>query len=207
MPLFTLESCSPVAEFDLLGITIPLRADVHQHPRGARPGGHPIRAADRAESDPLVVGGGPCVYNPEPVAPFFDAILIGEGEDAVVDIVAAHRLPGRAGLSRIETLSRLSQLPGRLRALALRGSLRARRRFGAVTPIGDAPGRVTKRVVADLDVLPGAGRARSCRSWMWCTTVSASRCCAVARAAAGSARREWSTARSVSAVPIPSCAT
>ncbi len=104
------------------------------------------------EHDPLVIGGGPCVYNPEPFAPFFDAILIGEGEDAVRDIVEAHRDAKAAGSSRHETLMRLAQVPGVYvpsfyESTAAGGATPV---AGMVPPQGGSSG-VAKRVVRDLD--------------------------------------------------------
>ena len=159
VPLFSLESCSAIREFDLVGITIPYELTYSNILEALNLAGIPIRAVDRAESDPLVVGGGPCVFNPEPVAPFFDAILIGEGEEAVGDIVSVHRSAKAAGLSRIETLSRHVPDSGVYVPSLYEVRYEPDGSFGAVTPVGDAPGRVTKRVVADLDVPPGAGRA------------------------------------------------
>ena len=105
VPLFTLESCTRVADLDLLGITVPHELSYTNVLEALDLAGIPFRADQRGEDVPLVVGGGPCVYNPEPFAEFFDAILIGEGEDAIVDIVAAHRASKEAGLSRADTFS------------------------------------------------------------------------------------------------------
>lgn len=112
VPLFTLESCAPVAECDLVGITVPYELSYSNILETLDLAGIPLRASERSESDPVVIGGGPCVFNPEPFAVFFDAILIGEGEEAVVDIVAAHRSAKASGLSRAETLVALSRVDG-----------------------------------------------------------------------------------------------
>jgi radical SAM family uncharacterized protein len=112
VPLFTLESCMPVTECDLLGITLPYELTYTNVLEALDLAGIPLRAADRNSDDPLVIGGGPCVFNPEPIADFFDAILIGEGEDAVAEIVTAHRTAKEAGLSRAEVLESLAAVPG-----------------------------------------------------------------------------------------------
>jgi radical SAM family uncharacterized protein len=112
VPLFTLESCAPVSECDLFGITLPYELTYTNVLEALDLAGLALRSADRAEGDPLVIGGGPCVYDPEPVADFFDAILIGEGEEAIADIVAAHRAAKAAGATRLETLMRLAAVPG-----------------------------------------------------------------------------------------------
>jgi len=91
VPLFTLESVTAVRSCDLFGITIPYELTCTNVCEALDLAGIPLRAVDRSEADPVVVGGGPCAFNPEPVADFFDAILVGEGEDAVAEIVDAHR--------------------------------------------------------------------------------------------------------------------
>jgi radical SAM family uncharacterized protein len=150
--LFTLETCTPVAECDLFGITLPYELSCTNVLEALDLAGIPLRSADRGERVPLVVGGGPLCYNPEPIADFFDAILIGEGEDAVPEIVAAHREAKAAGLSRDDTLKRLAAVPG-LYVPSLYhpadadGPARPREGSGA-------PLVVLKRVVADLSAHP-----------------------------------------------------
>jgi radical SAM family uncharacterized protein len=112
IPLFSLESCASIASFDLLGITLPYELTYTNVLEALDLAGLPLRASDRGSEHPLVVGGGPCAFNPEPVAPFFDAILIGEGEDAVVDIVAAHRASIAAGEERAQLMHRLADIQG-----------------------------------------------------------------------------------------------
>ncbi len=84
--LASLESKTPLSDFDLLGITLPYELTYTNVLAVLDLGGLPLRAAERDERFPIVVGGGSCAVNPEPVAPFFDAILIGDGEDAVREI-------------------------------------------------------------------------------------------------------------------------
>jgi len=158
VPLFTLETCTPVGECDLLGITLPYELTYSNILEALDLSGLPVRAADRDDSHPIVLAGGPCVYNPEPIAPFFDAILIGEGEDAAAEIVAAHRAAHDAGLSRAETLKALSVVPGvyvpslyDTEVTPAGHSVVLGAREGAAFP-------VRKRVVADL----GAHRAPIC---------------------------------------------
>lgn len=145
IPLFTLESCTPVAEVDLLGITLPYELTYSNILETLDLAGIPLRSEDRGVSDPLVIGGGPCAFNPEPLAPFFDAILIGDGEEAIGEIVAAHRGARAAGSSRDETLVALSMIRG-VYVPALYDVT-----AGMARPIGDAPERVGKRVLRDLE--------------------------------------------------------
>jgi radical SAM family uncharacterized protein len=156
VPLFSLESCSAVRDFDLVGITIPYELTYANILETLDLAGIPVRSADRGASDPIVLGGGPSVYNPEPVSPFFDAILIGEGEEAVTEIVAAHREAKAAGLSRPETLKALSLVPG-VYVPSLYEVLTAEDGAYEGTqprPGSGAPRVVEKRVVADFDATP-----------------------------------------------------
>ena len=80
IPLFTLESQDPVKEFDFLGITLGYEMCYTNVLQLLDLSGIPLLAKERTEEDPLVIGGGACAYNPEPLAPFFDLFYIGEGE-------------------------------------------------------------------------------------------------------------------------------
>jgi radical SAM family uncharacterized protein len=152
IPLFALESCTPVRDFDLVGITLPYELSFSNVLETLDLAGIPLRAADRDEDDAIVIGGGPSAFNPEPVAVFFDAILIGEGEEALAEIVGAHRSAKADGVSRAETLARLAHIPG-----VYVPSLYAERGidgvFAGVDPLGGAPAVVVKRVVSDFDAL------------------------------------------------------
>jgi radical SAM family uncharacterized protein len=145
VPLFTLESCGPVADCDLVGITLPNELTYTNVLELLDLAGIPPRASDRVEGDPLVVGGGPCVHNPEPVAPFFDALVIGDGEEAALELVAAHRAARAAGVSRAETLRALAGVRG-----VYVPALYAPDERGALVPIDGAPARIQRRVLADL---------------------------------------------------------
>jgi len=89
IPLFALESQDPVKNFDFLGITIQYEMCYTNILQVLDLSGIPLFAKDRTEEDPIVIGGGPCVYNPEPIADFFDVFYIGEGEtmyDRFIDL-------------------------------------------------------------------------------------------------------------------------
>ncbi|MDI6712202.1 MAG: TIGR03960 family B12-binding radical SAM protein [Anaerosomatales bacterium] len=112
VPLYALESFDPVREFDLVGITLPHELTYTNVLELLDLAMIPLHANERGDDDPLVVGGGPCAYNPEPVAAFFDAIVIGDGEDAIVDVATAHRRMKEAGATREEILEGLRSIPG-----------------------------------------------------------------------------------------------
>ncbi len=149
IPLFTLETCTPVAGCDLLGITLPYELSYTNILEALDLAGLALRASDRGDGDPLVIAGGPCAYNPEPIADFLDAVLIGEGEEAVLDIVEAHRLARAAGKTRAQTLADLAQIPG----VYVPSLYHDPDASGTLRPV---PGSivaavVSKRVLADLD--------------------------------------------------------
>lgn len=111
-PLATLESRTPIKEFHILGVSLlyELAAsnvvhllDLAQIPR---------RSVDRAKNDPLVIAGGPVVFNVEPMAPFFDAVALGDGEEIFPEVVRIHEEWRLSGDSRIHLLERLEELPG-----------------------------------------------------------------------------------------------
>ncbi|WP_102378405.1 TIGR03960 family B12-binding radical SAM protein [Raoultibacter timonensis] len=112
LPLFSLESCAPLIEFDVVGITLPHELAATNVLETLDLAGIPLRSVDRGESDPLVFAGGPCAFNPEPYAPFFDAFSIGEGEESVPEMLALHRSLKERGASRTEMLRELAKLPG-----------------------------------------------------------------------------------------------
>jgi radical SAM family uncharacterized protein len=146
VPLFTLESCTPLVEMDMLGITLPNELTYTNVLEALDLAGIPLRAHERDETHPLVVGGGPCSHNPEPMAPFFDAILVGDGEEAVLEIVASHRSSRAAGLSREESVRALAAIEGVYVPM-----LYASGGDGAVRPADGAPALVRRRILADLD--------------------------------------------------------
>ncbi len=107
--LLTLETQTPVRELDFLGITLPYELSFPAVLEVLDLAGLPLRAAERDASLPLVIGGGPSVYNPEPLAPFFDAFFLGEGEEALELLMRTLR---ESGATRAEQLRALDTLPG-----------------------------------------------------------------------------------------------
>lgn len=112
IPLFALESQDPVKEFDFLGITIQYEMCYTNILQILDLSGIPFSAVDRREDDPIVIGGGPCSYNPEPIADFFDIFYIGEGETRYEDLINLYKKCKEEGLSREDFLFRAGQLPG-----------------------------------------------------------------------------------------------
>ncbi len=108
--LSTLESSTPLRECDVVGITLPYELTYTNILEVLDLAGIPLHAADRGDRDPVVVAGGPCAFNPEPVSMFVDAVLLGDGEEAVADIVEVIRVSRRSG--REAALGALASVPG-----------------------------------------------------------------------------------------------
>ena len=112
IPLFALESQDPVKDFDFLGITMGYEMCYTNVLQLLDLSGIPLKAADRTEEDPIVIGGGACAYNPEPMAPFFDLIYIGEGETSYDTLFDAYKANRAAGGTREDFLLAAAKVPG-----------------------------------------------------------------------------------------------
>lgn len=112
IPLFALESQSPVKHFDFLGITLQYELCYTNVLQVLDLSGIPFRAAERSEEDPIVMGGGPCAYNPEPIAPFFDLFYIGESETVMDALMDVYKRARDAGCTRRQILKACTTVPG-----------------------------------------------------------------------------------------------
>src|SRR3954466_2273159 len=112
LPLFSIESRAPLRAFDVLGFTLQFELCYTTVLAMLELAGIPLFTKDRRREDPLILGGGPCAYNPEPVADFFDAFVVGEGEEAIheiSDVVADWK---KSGGPRDDLLWHLAEIPG-----------------------------------------------------------------------------------------------
>ena len=112
IPLFALESQDPVKDFDFLGITLQFEMCYTNVLQVLDLSGIPLHSEDRTLEDPFVIGGGPCVYNTEPLAEFFDMFYIGEGEVVYDELLEAYKKWKRAGKSRKEFLEMAAEIEG-----------------------------------------------------------------------------------------------
>ena len=94
VPLFTLESRSPLSAFDVVGFTLQYEMSYSNILAMLELGGIPLLRENRREEDPIVVAGGPCAFNPEPLADFIDAFMVGDGEEQILDRSARKGLEG-----------------------------------------------------------------------------------------------------------------
>lgn len=154
IPLYTLESKCPVKDFDVLGFTMPFEMCYTNILNMLDLAGIPLLAKDRGEDDPIVVSGGPCVYNAEPVADFFDVFFIGESEEAIgemADIVKAWKKEGKPG-GRKEIIRRMAGIKGCYAPSLYKVSYYENGIFRSIAPIDEAAQfPVEKRLISDFD--------------------------------------------------------
>ena len=112
IPLFALESQDPLKEFDFLGITLQYEMCYTNILQVLDLAEIPIWSKDRKKGDPIVIAGGPCSYNPEPIADFFDIFYIGEGETVYGDLIELYKIYKHSDMTREEFLIKVSQIPG-----------------------------------------------------------------------------------------------
>lgn len=112
IPLFALESQDPLKEFDFLGITLQYEMCYTNILQVLDLAEIPIWSKDRKKRDPIVIAGGPCSYNPEPIADFFDIFYIGEGETVYGDLIELYKIYKHSDMTREEFLIKVSQIPG-----------------------------------------------------------------------------------------------
>jgi radical SAM family uncharacterized protein/radical SAM-linked protein len=154
-PLCSLETSRPLAQFDIIGFTLQYELSYTNLLTMLNLAGVPVRGEERGEDAPLVVVGGPCAFNPEPLADFFDVALIGDGEEAVVELVELVRQRRRQGWTKEQLLEALAQREGFYVPRFYAVSYLADGRIAAVAPRNDkAPARVRRRFLADLDSAP-----------------------------------------------------
>ena len=153
LPLFSLENKIPLDEFDILGFSLLYELNDSNILTILDLGRIPIRASDRDASHPLVIAGGPAAFNPEPTAEIFDAVLLGDGEEAVPEI-AAKVADFKGEKDRGRLLVELSKIKGVYVPALYRTFRPPKSRLLAVEPTDNAPARIKKRVCASLDQAP-----------------------------------------------------
>jgi radical SAM family uncharacterized protein len=154
LPLFALESRRPVAEFDILGISLQYEMNFTNVLNLLDLAKLPLLAAQRHAGHPLVLAGGPCAFNPESLAPFLDAVVLGEAEEVIHEVVDACREDKRRGRRRIraDLLRQLAAIPGVYVPALYQVTYRSDGRLATFGPTGPGvPERISRRWVSDLD--------------------------------------------------------
>ena len=156
IPLWAHESGDPIADFDFIGFTLQYEMSYTNVLNMLDLAGLPLRAADRGEDAPLVIGGGPCSYNPEPVADFFDLFNIGEGEEMLPEIVRLYiKMKEDGSYTKAGFLREAARsIEGVYVPSLYDVSYNEDGTVKAYTPkYPDVPARVRKRIVKDLDTM------------------------------------------------------
>ncbi len=151
IPLFALESQEPVKNMDFLGITLQYEMCYTNILQILDLSQIPLLAKDRGEEDPIIIGGGPCSYNPEPIAAFFDLFYIGEGETQYRRLLDVYKENKKAGRTRQDFLEKASEIPGIYvpgfyeEEYHTDGTVKGRRKL-----YDKAPDRILKEIVTDI---------------------------------------------------------
>ena len=155
VPAFTVDGHRPVRAFDVLGVSFSTELGYTNLLEHLDLAGIPLHAADRTEADPIVLAGGHAAFNPEPIADFVDAAVLGDGEEAVLEVTAVLRQAKADGASRAETLLRLARAGGVYVPALYDVAYGEDGAIAAVVPNAEGvPARVTKRTTMDLDAWP-----------------------------------------------------
>lgn len=154
IPLFGLESQEPIKDFDFIGVTIQYEMCYTNILQVLDLAQVPMLAADRGNEDPIVIGGGPCTYNPEPIADFFDLFYIGEGEINNLKLIDLYQACREQGYDRKEFLKKAAGIPGIYVPSLYDVTYNEDQTIAAFTPnCPEAPATVTKAAAEDITAL------------------------------------------------------
>jgi len=156
LPLFSIESRAPLRAFDIVGFTLQFELCYTTVLAMLDLGEVPLFSRDRGAGDPLILGGGPCAYNPEPVADFFDAFVVGEGEEAVHEISDVVSDWKRSSGSREDLLWLLAEIPGVYVPSLFKPHYRLDKTIDHYQPLKPGYESIVRRVVPDLNLVPQA---------------------------------------------------
>lgn len=153
LPLFSLESRTPLHEFDFIGFTLQYELSYTNILNIMQLGKIPLRSSDRDENHPIVMMGGPCAYNPEPLADFADMILLGEGEEIMQEIMELYKKHKKANYSKKEFLLEAAKsIDGVYVPAFYTVSYNDDNTIKTVSPLhDDIPSKIKKRIIKDMD--------------------------------------------------------
>lgn len=151
IPLFALESQDNLKDFDFLGITLQYEMCYTNILQVLDLAGIPIWSKDRKKGDTIVIGGGPCSYNPEPIADFFDIFYIGEGETVYGDLIELYKIYKHSDMTKEEFLINVSQIPGLYVPALYDVTYHADGTIASFQPkYPEVPKEIIKQVVSDM---------------------------------------------------------
>ena len=151
LPLFALESRDPIKDFDFIGFTLQYEMAYTNVLNMLDLAGVPLRSKDRADFTPIIVAGGPCACNPEPLADFVDIFFLGEGEEVDLEVIDLYKEYKKEGKTKAEFLAAASKIEGVYVPALYDISYNADGTVNSVTPKGDTPATVKKRIIKDMD--------------------------------------------------------
>ena len=151
IPLYALESGDSLKEFDFVGFSLGYEMAYTNVLNMLDLAHIPLHSDQRGEEDPIIVAGGTCVYNGEPLADFIDIFSLGEGEDVTLEMIDLYRKGKQEGWSRAEFLQNAAQVPGLYVPSLYEVTYHEDGTVQAITPTHGAPEHIRKRIVADLD--------------------------------------------------------
>lgn len=151
IPLFALESGDSIKDFDFIGFTLQYELSFTNILNMLDLAGVPLKSCDRNEFMPLVVAGGPCACNPEPLADFIDLFFLGEGEEVDLEVIELYRKYRKEKRTKAEFLQAAAKIEGVYVPSLYSVAYNKDKTIAAVTPIGGAPATVKKRVMLDMN--------------------------------------------------------
>jgi len=154
LPLYAIESGDPLCDFDVVAFTLQYELSYTNILAMLGLGGIPVRSFERGEDDPIIIAGGPCAYNPEPLVDFIDIFSIGEGEEALLELADLLRECKKSGATRAETLRRASHLDGFYVPSLYDVGYNEDGTLDYFRPkYDDVPATVRKRIITNLDTV------------------------------------------------------
>ncbi|HOA42097.1 MAG TPA: TIGR03960 family B12-binding radical SAM protein [Bacillota bacterium] len=155
LPLFTLETKIPAKELDMLGFTLQYELSYTNVLNMLDLAGIPLKSSERNESHPFIIGGGPCAFNPEPMADFFDFFLVGDGEEALPALCKAHSDWKKRQGNRKDFLSTIASLDGVYVPSFYEPQYKKDGTIESIVKIWpETPDRIRKNIVTDMDAAP-----------------------------------------------------
>ena len=152
VPLFSMESRTPLCDFDMIGFTLQYEMSYTNILAMMKLGHVSLLREDRGRDEPIVVAGGPCAFNPEPLADFIDAFMIGDGEESTLEVMEVIRDWKKSGAPRIECMKKLAQIRSVYVPALYDVTYNEDGTIAAFTPnCPEAPEKVMKAIVTDLD--------------------------------------------------------
>ena len=151
IPLYALESGDPVSDFDFIGFTLQYELSYTNVLNMLELAGIPLRSKDRTELRNIVVGGGPCACNPEPLADFFDIFFLGDGEEVDIEVMELYRQCKKEGKSKLAFLEQAAQIQGVYVPAFYDVTYNEDGTVKAYTPTHGVPATVKKRNMMDMD--------------------------------------------------------